>query len=61
MVGIGQPKKPINLGGHIELRAVPDLMQEIIQALSHVDRTNAVVSESYPLLRAIQYAVWYKT
>ena len=58
VVGFSKPKKPIQFGNDIELIVIPGLVTQITEAMEKLDPAKAVISEAYPLLRAIQFAVW---
>lgn len=59
VVGFAQPRQAVNLGNGIELISIPALMGQIAGRLRKPDVMKSVIPEGYPLLRAIQYALWY--
>ena len=58
IVGFIKTKPKVNFSG-IEVTLVPDFVQEVTEYLSEQDPMKAAVPESYPLLRAIQFATAY--
>lgn len=58
IVGFTKTKPKVNFGG-IEVILVPDFVREVTEYLSKQDPMKAIVPESYPLLRAIQFATAY--
>ena len=59
VVSFTRPREPVDMGFNIELLLIPDLMSRITKRLKRAHPMKAAVSEVYPLLRAIQFAVWY--
>jgi hypothetical protein len=59
VVGFARPTGSIDLGDDITLLTIPELMTEITKEIRELKPTKRAVDETYPLLRAIQFAVWY--
>lgn len=59
IVGFSRPKKPVVLPPSIQIVLVPDFIREITAVLSKIDPMQSAVPETYPLLRAVQYASFY--
>lgn len=59
IVGFGKAPNHDRFNGDIKVRRVPDLVEEIIAELKSKNPMQAVVPESYPLLRAMQFAAAY--
>ncbi|MCK5580901.1 MAG: hypothetical protein KAJ18_06470 [Candidatus Omnitrophica bacterium] len=59
VVSLSRPKGKIDFGNNIELFLIPDLIAEIRSEMQKFDVTQSAIPEGYPLLRAIQYSVWF--
>ena len=59
VVGFSKPRQAVNLGDGIELISIPALMGEIAGRLRKLDVMKSAIPEGYPLLRAIQFTLWY--
>lgn len=51
--------KDLNFGNGIEIKTIPQFMREIVTNLSIKDPRKDVISENYPLLRAIQFSSFF--
>lgn len=58
VVSLSKPKKTIDFGNNIALVSIPEMMTEITEGMRKFDPRKAAVPEKYPLLRAIQFAIW---
>lgn len=58
VTGYSPPKNPITLGDDIKLVLVSELMREITKEIKEINPLEKIIPEGYPLLRAIQFAVW---
>jgi len=56
VVSLSKPKKPVAFGNDIELVIIPDFIAQITKAMKKRDPVNDAIPETYPLLRAIQFA-----
>jgi len=59
VVGFSKPKSPIDFGPDIELILIPDMMVKITKEMGRLRPTAKAVPEGFPLLRAVQFTVWY--
>lgn len=62
IVVFGYPRTtrdPEPLGDHIQVLLMPQLIREIAEELSHMTIETRVIPETFPLLRAIQFALDY--
>ena len=59
VVSWARPKQEINFGDDIELLTIPDLVNKIKAYLTKINSTNTMIPEGYPLMRAIQFALWF--
>ncbi|MDO8469032.1 MAG: hypothetical protein Q7S29_04715 [Candidatus Peribacter sp.] len=59
VVGFHKPKAKTVFSDSITIILVPDFIREITVVLSNLDPMNNAVPETYPLLRAVQYASFY--
>jgi hypothetical protein len=57
IVSFRKPPENMTFGPSILILPIPELMDQIRSELRGIDPTRVVVPESYPLLRAIQFAV----
>ncbi len=60
VVSMTQPKNVPDFGNGIQVMTIPKLMTQIEDRLKKVAPAKAAVPESYPLLRAVQFAVWFR-
>jgi hypothetical protein len=51
--------KQVDFGTDIQVTLVPDFIRELTQFLGHLNPMESAVPEGYPLLRAIQFAIFY--
>ena len=58
IVGPIKPRTVRGFGNDITVLSIPELMRQIKVELVKLDELHTVVPESYPLLRAIQFAQW---
>lgn len=58
IVSFSKPKSFVDFGGDVELVSIPELMTQITKRMKELDPMKKAVPEGYPLLRAIQFAVW---
>lgn len=59
IVGFAQPKKPIDFKVGIELLIIPEFVRIISSHLKDISPLREAVPEVYPLLRAIQFAMYF--
>lgn len=59
VVGFSESKSSIDLGNGIELVLIPEIVKQITEEMKKTRPTEKAIPEGYPLLRAIQFAVWY--
>lgn len=53
--------KQIDFGADVQVTLVPDFIRELTQFLGRLNPTQSAVPEVYPLLRAIQFAIFYSS
>jgi hypothetical protein len=53
--------KQIDFGADIEVTLVPDFIRELTQFLGRLNPMQSAVPEGYPLLRAMQFAIFYSS
>jgi len=51
--------KQVDFGTDIQITLVPDFIRELTQFLGRLSPMQSAVPEGYPLLRAIQFAIFY--
>lgn len=51
--------KQIDFGADVQVTLVPDFIRELTQFLGSLNPMQSAVPEVYPLLRAIQFAIFY--
>jgi hypothetical protein len=51
--------RQIDFGTDIQVTLVPDFIRELVQSIGRFSPMQAAVPEGYPLLRAIQFAIFY--
>jgi len=61
IAGSSKPRKPIDLGNDIDLVSVPEMIAQITKEMEEIDPRKRVIPERYPLLRAIQYGIWFRS
>ena len=59
VVGFTSARTPLNFGDGIEIISIPDFIRKITQELQEKNPAQDAIPETYPLLRAIQYAMFY--
>ncbi len=59
LVSFHRPREAIRFGLGIELIIIPDFISRISKQLRSMHPMRAAVPETYPILRAIQFASWY--
>ena len=59
IVGLSVPKKQPSLWNIVRVNYIPNFIQEITDYLSQYSPLNHAISESYPLLRAMQFAIYF--
>ncbi len=59
VVSFARPRQEIDFGDNIELLTIPDLIARIKADLTKINSTNTMIPEGYPLMRAIQFAIWF--
>jgi len=59
IVSFSRPRRPIDFGDDIELVPIPEIMTDITDEMRRVNPATTAIPERYPLLRAIQFAVWF--
>lgn len=59
IVSFTRPRRPIDFGDDIELRPIPEMMTIITDKMRQLNPAKTAIPERYPLLRAIQFAVWF--
>lgn len=59
IVGFNKKRTTNTFGGQIEIKHIPEFMNEVIAGLKGKDPQKDAVPEGYPLLRAIQYSAFY--
>lgn len=59
LVGFSKPKRNITFGNNIKIVSISGIIREIRKRLKELDITQVAVPEGYPLLRAIQFTVWF--
>ena len=59
VVSFGRSSKNLDLGNDVEVLQIPKLMHRIKDELRKLDPRSSAVPEEFPLLRAIQFAVWF--
>ena len=60
IVGVGKPKTPVDFGDEIKIILIPDFFKTITSHLSTINPMESAIPEQYPLLRAIQFATFWK-
>jgi hypothetical protein len=60
IVGAGKPKTPVDFGDDIRIILIPDFFRTITSHLSTINPMESALPEQYPLLRAIQFATFWK-
>jgi hypothetical protein len=51
--------KQIDFGADVQVTLVPDFIRELTQFLGRLNPMQSAVPEGYPLLRAMQFAIFY--
>jgi hypothetical protein len=59
LVGFSRPRTEVTFGHGIKVTSVPDYVKQICDGLRKKDPMKEAVPEGLPLLRAMQFAVWY--
>lgn len=59
IVGFGKPRQGVDFGEGVKIVLVPDFIKEINDELGKKDLLRDAIPEIYPLLRAMQYSVFY--
>jgi len=59
IVGFAQPKKQIDFGNDISILLIPEFVRTISSHLREINPMREAIPEVYPLLRAIQFAVYF--
>ena len=59
VVSFGRSGKNLGLGSDVEVLQIPKLMHQIKDELRKLNPGSSAVPEEFPLLRAIQFAVWF--
>jgi len=59
IVSFTRPRRPIDLGDDIELVPIPEMMTIITDKMRQLNPAEMAIPERYPLLRAIQFTVWF--
>jgi len=59
IVGFTTARIPLNFGDGIEVISIPNFIRQITQELRAKNPAQDAIPETYPLLRAIQYAMFY--
>jgi len=59
VVSFGRSRKSLDLGSDVEVLQIPKLMHQIKDEVRKLDPRSSAMSEEFPLLRAIQFAVWF--
>ena len=59
IVGFGKPKTEPDFGADIQVKSIPEFMREIVERLREIDPKEENLPERFPLLRAIQFALFY--
>ncbi len=52
--------KDMNFGPGVEIKTIPQFVREIVDELKIKDPRKDAISETYPLLRAIQFSAYFK-
>jgi len=60
IVGFGKSKKFIDFGDNIQVKTIPEFFKEIRADISTHNPLKNAIPERYPLLRAIQFATFWK-
>jgi len=61
IVSFAEPRGSIDLGDDIELLLIPEIMTRITQKMRTLDPMKMAIPEGYPILRGIQFALWFGT
>ena len=59
ILGLSVPKKQPSLWNIVQVKYIPYFIEEITDYLSQYSPLNHAISESYPLLRAMQFAIHF--
>jgi hypothetical protein len=59
IVGYTHPKKQLDFGSDISFLLIPEFIKTISSDLRDINPLRKTISEVYPLLRAIQFAVYF--
>ena len=59
VVGFSKQKSRVDFGSGVELVTIPEMIMRITEKIRRLRPAEAAIPEGYPLLRAIQFAVWY--
>lgn len=59
IVSFHTPKSHVDLGNNIQLITIPQWIKTITEEIKNLQPTKTAIPEGYPLLRAIQFAIWY--
>ena len=59
IVGFTNPRTPLNFGKRVEIISIPNFIRQITKELREKNPAQDAISETYSLLRAIQYAMFY--
>lgn len=59
IVGFTNSRTPLNFGGDVKIISIPEFIREITNELKIKNPAQSAIPETYPRLRAIQYAMFY--
>jgi len=59
VVGVSKPRKEIEFDNEIQLKSFTEQFGEICHELKKVNPTKKVVPEKYPIIRTIQFTLWF--
>ena len=59
IVGFGKPRTEPDFGADIQVKSIPEFMREIVTRVREIDPKEENLPERLPLLRAIQFALFY--